>query len=203
LALAVALAVAEPACAELGPHVPNLDLGFQFRNLDKFEKYDFYLKYERGERGGPGQKDPASIGFHVTKLASGVLTRMEGNGTRHSDVYLVAVPRGQALAAPEKPPGPDWLKNPPAGGLQSEPLKGDGKNGGLGNVHDLTYDVRIEGDKLHADFVESKINAWWTNAFIIAGSVCAACILIPLMLIVLVVVLIMRSRRRSQAKSAE
>jgi hypothetical protein len=182
----------------VGPHVPNLDLGFQFRNLDKFPKYDFYLKYERGERGLPGQKDPVSVGFYLTKLSSGTLTRMDGQGTRHSDIYLIAVPRGQAIAVPEKP-GPNWLKTPPAGGLQSAPLKGEGKDGGLGNVYDLTYDVRIEGDKLHADFVESKLNAFWTNVWIIIGSVCAACILVPLAFIVLVVVLIRRSRRRAKS----
>src|SRR5262249_28977398 len=89
----------------------QVDLDFVLTNLDEFPKYDFYLKYGVG-------RNPARYWFHLTRVEAGKVTALEGTGGRHTDIFLVALPRGQAPPAlPENmnPSGP-WLKTAPADG---------------------------------------------------------------------------------------
>ncbi len=190
LALTAAFTFIGQACADVGVPARDLDLGFLFKNLGDYPNYDFYLKYERGSL------NPHSWKAHLTRVTSGTLTRLEGNGSRHNGIFLIAVPRGQVMPVQQKKPGPEWLKEPPEGGLQSAALRGDPPGDDLRNGYDYTFQVRIDGDKLEVEGVESDLNSWWSNARLLAIIVGAACVLIPLTIVVLVVLLIVRLARR-------
>jgi hypothetical protein len=190
LAWAAVLTIASQASADAGIPAPSVDLGFVFKNLGKYRDYDFYLKYE------VGGLNPKARGAFLTKVEPDTLTRLEGRGRQHSEIFLIALPRGQMLPAPVKA-NPEWLKNPPADGLQSPPLKGDAPGGGLGNGYDIIYTVRIDGGVLEVDWIESNLNAWWWNFWLFAILIGAACVLIPIGFVVLVVWLIARATRKS------
>ena len=197
IAMSAALAFTPSSSADAGIPAPSVDLGFLFKNLDKYPDYDFYLKY------GHGRGDPTGRVF-LTRVQSETYTRLEGSGNRHSDIFLIAVPRGQAVALPEKGPNREWLRAPPEGGRQSSALKGDPAGGGsLGNGYDITYQVRLEGDHLEVEWVESNLNAWWSNARLIAILIAAACVLIPIAIVVFVVLLIVRLSRRPPSPSSD
>ena len=186
------------ACADAGLPPPQLDVNFLFKNLDQYPNYDFYVKYQRGF---PGQKEGRP---NLDKVTPGTPIHLGGRRNGLSAVFLIAVPRGQAVLAPPKHE-PDWLRNAPADGLQSQALKGDGDGASLNEYsgYDITYRVRIDGDKLEVDWVESNLNSWWSTARLIAILIGAACVLIPIAIVVSIILVIVRLNRRPPATASD
>ena len=184
------------ANADAGLPPPQLDINLAFKSLDQFPNYDFYLKYEHGF---PGQKNGKP---HLDQIEADKPTHLGGRRSGLSSVFLIAVPRGQAVVAPAKHE-PDWLAKAPSGGLQSAALKADAAGAPLQEYsgYDITYRVQIAEDRLEVEWVESNLNEWWSNARLIGIAVGAACVLIPLTIIALVVLLIVRWTRRGTAAS--
>ena len=77
--------------------------------------------------------------------------------------------------------------------MQSQPLNADGAPLGSLNGYDITYQVRMDGNRLEVDWVESNLNSWWSTARLIAILIGAACILIPL-----AIVSLFREKKSSQ-----
>ena len=198
LASIVALAFAGQACADAGLPPPQLDLNFLFKKLDEYPNYDFYLKYERSF---PGQKNGKP---NLDKVSPEMPIRLGGRRSGLSAVFLVAVPRGQAPFVPEKH-DPDWLRNAPADGLQSPALKGDADGATLEaySGYDITYRVRLEGNRLEVDWVEANLNSWWSTARLIAILIGAACVLIPIAIVVVIVLVIVRLTRRPPSPASD
>ena len=186
-ALMIACTPVTPARADVGIPSAGLDLSLVFKNVGDFPDHEFYLKYERAFGG-------ARKNLH--KVEPGTPMRLEGRRLGLSSIFLIAVPRGEKMAVPEKD-DKKWLNNAPPGGLQSQPLKGDAAGNPLleFNGYDITYRVRIDGDRLEVDCIETSLNSWWSTARLIAILVGAACILIPIAIIALVVLLIVRRTR--------
>jgi hypothetical protein len=130
----------------------DIDIRVRIENLGDYPNYDFYLKY------GISPGNPY-VGLHLTKVEANTLIQLEGKGRRITEVYLLAVPRGQAAVPPQASPNDDkWLRDPQAGALQSESMYGNRSRriGGDFNGHELDYRVRIEGNRLDVTWVKSK-----------------------------------------------
>ena len=119
----------------------NIDIRVRFENLDEYPNFDFYLKYELG------------YAMYLTKVESNKMIRLEGVGTRVSDVYLMAIPRGQ-VADPHKhreyPDKDNWLRTPQKGALQSPGFPE------VFNGHEIDYRVQIEDNQLYVIWVKSR-----------------------------------------------
>ncbi len=174
--IAMALALAAEARADLpSPVRRDLDIRLCFENLDEYPEYDFFLRYTltRGNpAGGPGR---------FTRVESGSLTRLERTGGRSTDVHLVAVRRSQPIQIPEELQNKRGItlgeKLP--GTLQSTALQGDAAGnrltGGFDNC-EITYRVRMKGESLRAEFIESK-NPGSNLALAIVGITVSALVL--------------------------
>jgi hypothetical protein len=149
-ALAVVILLAGPARADIGfgPR-PTLNIQVRFENLEDYPRYDFYLKY------GLGTGNPSGF-FHLTRVHPATLTLLEGNGSRMTEVYLLAAPRGQSVSPPQGQMDNKWLTEAPSGALRSTPLPthspGTTLSEGL-NGYSLDYRVHIEGDHLEVTCV--------------------------------------------------
>jgi|GEM_PF-6335368 len=146
-AIAFLLASA-PASQADGPFAGSpLDIQVQIDNADKYPAYDFYLKY------GLGNGNPYAS-LHLTKLQPDSATKLEGNGTRMTEVYLLVVPKDQPVSNP--PSGSAdaqrWLVETPAGAIQSVRLPGETAETRLGesaNHRVVRYRVQLADG--HAD----------------------------------------------------
>jgi hypothetical protein len=190
LALFVGFTISGRACADAGFGSTTIDLTLTFQNLADYPDYDFYLKYGRSN-GNPRSK------FFLTKVEPNSPTRLAGEGRHRTDIYLLAMPRGQRISVPENGQA-DWLSAVPSNGLQSTPLKGSPAGDALGNDSAATYQVKINASQLEVKCTEAKSTASHEGAWILAvlGVICAA---VPIAAGVVVVLLIVRSKRKRTA----
>ncbi|HYV36320.1 MAG TPA: hypothetical protein VE988_11485 [Gemmataceae bacterium] len=157
VSLAACLTSCSPAVADVIGFWPrrDLDVRVRFENLSDYPNHDFYLKY------GLGSGNP-NAGLHLTRIQPDSVTRLEGNGSRATELYLLAVPRGQKVEQP--PTGPDnrkWLTTSSNGAaLQSWPFP-DMQLEDL-NGYTLVFRVRIDQDRLEVTLVRSQAPIPWT-----------------------------------------
>jgi hypothetical protein len=120
---------------------PNINVHVRFENLDDYPDFDFYLKY--GLSNGNVYRKHT-----LTKLASGVATRLEGEGHYLTRVYLVAVPRGKAPPAIPDLNEDDsgWHERTAPGTIQSPPLAVSAEDSG----YICPYRATLEGKVLGA-----------------------------------------------------
>ncbi len=162
-----------PASArpDAGPGALFNHFGICFENLDQYPAYDFYLKYARSTG------DPAKAAQWL-KLESGMMTPLQGLGGNVTSVFLVALPRGTAPPPLPKEDREAWLRNAPAGGLQSEPIRAH-------NGLDMTFRAHIDGATLSAEHVDS-VNPLERTLMLIGGS----CLTVFILFIVAIVFLV-------------
>jgi hypothetical protein len=183
-AIAIAAIAAESARADMG-YIPPVNIHLRFDNLDDYPDYDFYLKY------GIAQGNPYA-GLRLMKLtAASTLTKLEGEGRRLTLVYLMAVPRGRAVAPP--PPlsqDVSWLNAAPEGAIQSELRWKDDYQLDNHNGCSAFYRISLDGKQLTATWVGGEeppaTSPWRWAAF--AG--------IALSVIIAVIGLVWIKRRR-------
>lgn len=125
----------------------------RFDNLADYPDYDFYLKY------GAGNGNPYA-GPHLVPVHAGEAVRAFDGSRRRTEIYLLAVPRGQQQ--PAVSPSHDWITQVPPGCLQSARL--DGTYAGSGYL--VPYDVRIGDGALEAIAQPSELlpvewSSWW------------------------------------------
>jgi hypothetical protein len=122
---------------DLGPPTVVTFPTMRFDNLADYPDFDFFLKYCYGPGNPYGSP-------YLTPIRAGEVFRLKGGPGRRTEVFLLAVPRGQQ--PPVGKDGPDSLWETPAGCLQSAPLDGTyAERGWL-----VPYRVHIENGKLEA-----------------------------------------------------
>jgi hypothetical protein len=136
----------------------------RFDNLADYPQFDFYLKYARG----PGSPYASP---HLVPVQSGEAVRVTEGSGRTTQFFLLAVPHGEKPPAPRA--GPDWLREVPAGCLQSGPLQGIG----LGAGYLVPYRVSIADGALDAvmqpaEWLAGEWSLWWLKRL--------PCVLVPL-----------------------
>jgi hypothetical protein len=147
VSLIVLAALAGRGLADVAiPGQTRKDLVIQIRleNLDEYPQWDFYLKY------GLSRGNPYGA-HHLTRMHSGVSTRLEGKGNRLTEVYLLTVPAGQSIRLPTAEWDRDWLTDLPKGALGQAMLLRFQESEDL---REYRYRVRIEDGKLHVDKLE-------------------------------------------------
>lgn len=144
-----------PSTRADGPFAGSpIDIQVQVVNMDDYPGYEFYLKY------GLGEGNPYAT-LHLTKLQPDSPTKLEGNGPRMTEIYLLVVPQGQPVSGP--PSGSvdatRWLTEIPTGGLQSVPLSGEISETRLSesaNHRVVRYRVRVEDGRVSVTWVASE-----------------------------------------------
>lgn len=187
VALVLVCLGADPVHADMIPS-PGISLTLLFENVTDYPNYDFYVKHEADGR--------PHWGGLLDKVEPGKVIRLTGRRDL-GHVFLIAVPRGQVIEAP-KEHKEGWLHNAPAGGLQSQPLKGDDAGFSL-NVYsgyDVAYRVRIEDNRLEVDWVKSSLSSETILGWIMLFVCGLACLSIPATIIA-VPILVARWTRRS------
>lgn len=148
-----------------GPR-PQLSVELQFPNLADHPDYDFYLQYGRS----PGNP---YAGLRLTRVAGADPVHLEGEGSRLTEVYLLAVPRGQALAPPrlDDPDWRQWLQEVPAGTLRAGPLQGEqGRRLEDCDGQRLSFRVAIADRALHVERTGvTRRPGWWFDRNVMIG----------------------------------
>jgi hypothetical protein len=130
----------------------------RFDNLKDYPSFDFFLKYERRTRGASSS--------HVMPVRSAAVIELEGDVG--GEMYLLAVPHGQAAPQPRKP-----LTELPSYCLKSERLQGI--DSGAGYL--VPYRVRIENDKLEVAMQSIK---WLPGDWLVWWLKRLPCIAVPI-----------------------
>jgi hypothetical protein len=177
----------------------GLNMRVRVEGIEEFPQFDFYLKYREFAQDG-------AEAMRLSLLRPGEPALLEAK--RVEQMVLLAVPRGQGVQIPEaKADGDAWLKNVPAGGLQSDVLKTPEDAEFPGKRFDsrrhgtvIVYRVQIDNGKLIATCVE-----WKSRYETLRESCIVTCFVISAVLSALVVgiliVLKVRLRRQSQMGS--
>lgn len=162
---------------------PGVRAIVQFNNIDEYPDYDFYLKYRHRDKGP--KLDKVESGKEMV-LAPGYV---------FGEVFLIAVPRGQALVAP-KEGTQEWLLDAPDGGLQSNRL--EGKEGApLKTGYAVAYRVQVKDGRLHIHCVDTHLDLGSAAAPYLCVAMPIAFLLSPIAIAVFAIYMARRLRRRS------
>lgn len=147
------------------PFLKDLDsrgaTSVRFDNLAEYPSFDFFLKYQQRISGAPST--------HIVRVRSGEVFKQEGVG---GEMYLLAVPHGQATPPPTKP-----ITEPLSNCLKSERLEGTYTGAG----YLVPYRVRIENDKLEvamqsSEWLPGDWSLWWLQRLLCIAVPIAFCV---------------------------
>lgn len=135
------------------PRVGNGEVRLFFENLNQFGDFDFYVRHRP-------QFGPHARTTRLTKLQNGAAFKLDQFRHRPSDVFLVAVPKGQSIVLPENDVNQNELQQQPLPGtIQTDTLNGDPSGGPLPAAyfyHELTYRIRLVDGVLHAECIDAS-----------------------------------------------